>query len=123
LTTAPVLAHFDYKKDIVLEIVASSYVSARVLSQYEDQGILDPVVFFSKKHIPAEGNYDIYNHILEAIVKSLEQWRPECEGSVHPMKILTDNKNLEYFIISKLLNRTQMTWSKFLSRFKFKIVY
>jgi hypothetical protein len=60
---------------------------------------------------------------LEAIVKSLEQWRPECEGSVHPIKILTDHNNLEYFMTSKLLNRSQTRRSEFLSRFKFKIIY
>ena len=122
-TTAPVLAHFDYEKEIVLETDASSYVSAGVLSQYDNQGILHPVAFFSKKHIPAEENYEIYDQELGAIVKSLEQWRPECEGSAHPIKILTDHKNLEYFMTSKLLNRRQTRWSEFLSRFKFKIVY
>jgi hypothetical protein len=120
-TTAPVLAHFNYETRIVLETHTSSYVSAGVLSQYDDQGILHQVVFFSKKHTPAEVNYKIYDQELEVIVKSLEQWRPECEGSVHPIKILTDNKNLEYFMISKLLNRRQTRWSEFLSRFKFKI--
>src|ERR1700737_2423471 len=57
-TTAPVLAHFDYEKKIVLETDASSYVSAGVLSQYDDQGILHPIVFFLKKHSPAEENYE-----------------------------------------------------------------
>jgi hypothetical protein len=32
-TTAPVLAHFDYTKEIVLETEASSYVSTGFLSQ------------------------------------------------------------------------------------------
>jgi hypothetical protein len=47
-TTAPVLAHFNFEKEIVLETDASSYVSAGVLSQYDDQGVLHPVAFFSK---------------------------------------------------------------------------
>jgi hypothetical protein len=69
--TAPVLAHFDYEKKIVLETDASSYVSAGVLSQYDDHGILHPVAFFSKKHSPAEENYEIYDQELGAIVKGL----------------------------------------------------
>jgi hypothetical protein len=72
-TMAPVLAHFNYEKEIVLETDASSYVSAVVLSQYDDQGILHPVAFISKKHTPAEENYKIYDQELGAIVKSLEQ--------------------------------------------------
>ena len=81
------------------------------------------MAFFSEKHLPAEENYKIYDQKLCAIVKSLEQWRPECEGSAHPIKILTDHKNLEYFMTSKLLNRRQTRWSEFLSCFKFKIVH
>jgi hypothetical protein len=46
---------------IVLETNASSYVSAGVLSQYNDQGVLHPVAFLSKKHSPAEENYEIYD--------------------------------------------------------------
>ena len=122
-TTAPVLAHFDYEKEIVLETDASSYVSVGVLSQYDNEGVLYLAAFFSKKHIPVEENYEIYDQELGAIVKSLKQWRLECEGSAHPIKILTDYKNLEYFMTSKLLNRSQTRWSEFLSCFKFKIVY
>src|ERR1700737_276995 len=120
---APVLAHFDYEKEIVLETDASSYVSMGVLSQYDGQGVLHLIAFFSKKHTQVKENYKIYDQELGAIIKSLKQWRPECEGSVHPSKILTDHKNLEYFMTSKLLNRRQTRWSEFLSRFKFKIVY
>ena len=35
-------------------------VSAGVLSQYDDEGILHPVAFFSSGHSPAESNYGIY---------------------------------------------------------------
>ena len=57
------------------------------------------------------------------MVKSLEQWRLEYERSAHPINILMDHKNLEYFMTSKLMNRIQTRWSEFLSHFKFKIVY
>jgi hypothetical protein len=64
VTTAPVLAHFDYKKELVFETNTSSYVSAGVLSQYDDRGVLYPMAFFSKKHLPAEENYEIYDQEL-----------------------------------------------------------
>jgi hypothetical protein len=60
-TTAPVLAHFNYEKEIVFETDASSYVSARILPQYNDQGVLHPIACFSTKHSPAEEKYEIYN--------------------------------------------------------------
>jgi hypothetical protein len=50
-----------------------------VLSQYDAQGILHPMAYFSKQYTPVEAKYDIYNQELGAIVKSLDQWRPECK--------------------------------------------
>ena len=67
-TTVLVLAGFDFERDAVVETNASDYVSAGVLSQYGDQGILLPVTFFSKKHAPAECNYEIYDKELLAVV-------------------------------------------------------
>ena len=52
-TTAPILAHFDFARDVIVETDASDYVSAGVLSQYSEDGILHPVAFFSTKHSPA----------------------------------------------------------------------
>lgn len=32
-----------------------------------------------------------------AIVKALEEWKPECNGALHPLQLLTDHKNLDDF--------------------------
>ena len=90
-----------------METDASDYVSAGVLSQYDDEGILHPVTFFSKKHTPAECNYEIYDKELMAIIRCFEEWRAHLEGSGFPIKVLSDHKNLEYFMSTKLLNRCQ----------------
>jgi len=81
------------------------------------------VAFYSKKHSPAECNYEIYDKELLAIVHAFEEWRPHLEGSRHPIQVLSDHKNLEYFMSTKLLNRRQARWSEFLSRFDFRITY
>lgn len=52
----------------------------------------------------AECNYEIYDKELLAIIKSLEEWRPELQGTQEPFKILTDHKKLEYFTNTKALN-------------------
>jgi hypothetical protein len=122
-TTAPVLQHFDYERQIIVETDASDYVSTGVLSQYDDEGILHPVAFFLKKHTSAEYNYEIYNKELMAIVWAFEEWRPKLEGALHPIQVLSDHKNLEYFMSTKVLNRCQTCWAEYLSRFDFKIVY
>jgi len=80
-------------------------VSAGVLSQRDDGGRLHPVAYFSKNHMPAECNYDIYDKELMAITTALEAWRPECEGDAYPLQLISDHENLEYFMTKKLLNQ------------------
>ena len=40
-----------------------------------------------------------------------------------PVEVITDHKNLEYFISNKFLNRRQTWWSEFLFKFNFEIIY
>ena len=124
-TTAPVLAHFDPNKETWVETDASDYVVAAVLSQKDDQGVLRPVAFMSKKMSPQECNYEIYDKELLAIIRAFEEWHPELAGTPvdDPIKILTDHKNLEYFMTTKQLNRRQARWAEFLSEFNFRITY
>ena len=80
---------------------------AGVLSQHDDDGILHPIAFFSKKMTPAECNYEIYDKELLAIVLCLEEWSAELKMSQHEVKVLSDHQNLEYFMLTKKLNRRQ----------------
>ncbi|KAH0613238.1 uncharacterized protein H6S33_009618 [Morchella sextelata] len=120
---APILMHFDPDRKIVVETDASDYVSAGILSQRDDEGILHPVAIFSKKHSPAECNYEIYDKELLAIIRCFEEWRHHLEGAQFPIEVLSDHRNLEYFMSTKLLNRRQARWSEFLSRFDFVIQF
>ena len=124
-TTAPILAHFDPDKKTWLETDASNYVVAAVLSQEGNDGILRPVAFLSKKMSPAECNYDIYDKELMAIVRAFEEWHPELAGTPveDPIRVISDHKNLQYFMSSKQLNSRQARWAEFLSEFNFRITY
>ena len=84
---------------------ASDYVSGGILSQYDENSVLHSVMYFSKKHSPAECNYEIYNKELMAIICTFEEWCPELKGSLTPVKVITDHKNLEYFMSIKQLSR------------------
>ena len=46
--TAPILRHFDHDRGIIVETDASDYVSAGMLLQYDNDGILHPIIFFQK---------------------------------------------------------------------------
>jgi len=72
-TTAPILIHFDFDKEIVVETDASDIASAGILSQPGSYGLLHPIAFFSKKHTPAECNYDIYDKELMALARAFEE--------------------------------------------------
>lgn len=85
--------------------------------------MLRPVAYFSSKHTAAECNYEIYDKELLAIIKALEEWRPELQGSGEPFEVVTDHKNLQYFMTTKTLNQRQVRWSEFLAGFDFRIVY
>ena len=73
-STAPILQHFDPEKECVVETDASDYVSSAVLSQPDHEGVLCPVAFLSRRHLPAECNYKIYDKELLAIVRAFEEW-------------------------------------------------
>jgi hypothetical protein len=122
-TTAPILIHFDLDKKIYLEVNASDYVTDRTMSQIGDDSLLYPVAFFFKKHSTVECNYDIYDKELLAIIRALKEWRFKCESARFPISILTNHKNLEYFMIKRLLSRRQVRWAEFLSRFFYEFKY
>ena len=106
-SSAPVLLHVDPDKECTVETDASDYVSGAVLSQPDHEGILRPVVFMSCRHLPTECNYEIYDKKLMAIVQAFEEWHPELKSSSKPVNVISDYKNLEYFMSSKRLSRHQ----------------
>lgn len=120
-TTAPVLRHFDPSKEIIVECDSSDYVSSGILSQRDNDGTLHPIAFMSRKHSLQECNYEIYDKELLAIVRSFESWTAELMGASYPITVITDHKNLEYFMSTKHLTRRQVRWSEFLSQFNWKI--
>ncbi|KAI1003959.1 hypothetical protein K3495_g4251 [Podosphaera aphanis] len=66
------LAHFDPHRQSVSATDASDYVTAAILSPYDQSGTLRPVAFMSKKMLPAECNYEIFYKELLTIVNAFE---------------------------------------------------
>jgi len=107
----------------VIEINALNYVFKDILSQYDENEILHLVAYFSKKHNSIECNYEIYNKKLMIIVCAFEKWWSELEDSIYSVEIITNHKNLKYFMSTKQLSRHQARWSEFLSRFNYCVAY
>jgi len=83
------------------------YATGVVLSQMREDDKWHPVAYISKSLSPAERNYDIYDKEMLAVMHMLEQWRHYLEGAKHPVQILTNHKNLEYFMTAQKLNHRQ----------------
>ena len=48
------------------------------------------------------------------MVRAFEEWKGELQSVANPVKVLSDHKNVEYFVTTKLLNCRQTRWSQFL---------
>ncbi len=122
-TKSPLLLYPDHEKQFFLETDASDYATGGVLTQMGPDSQRHPVSFHSKSLSPAERNYDIYDKELLAIIRVLEEWRHHLEGSPHKVIVLTDHKNLEYFLKTKSLTRRQARWAEIVSTFDLVIQY
>jgi hypothetical protein len=47
--TIPILYHFDRSKSMILEIDISNKALEGIISQYDDNGVLYPYIFHSRK--------------------------------------------------------------------------
>jgi len=73
-TTAPILAHFDPAKEVIIETDTSDFAIGAILSQRDEERHLHPVAFHSRKFQPAEINYEIHDKELLAVVDAFKHW-------------------------------------------------
>ncbi|QRW26338.1 Retrotransposable element Tf2 protein [Rhizoctonia solani] len=123
ITNAPVLCHADPSKPYFLETDASGAALGSILSQRQGDGRLHPLGFLSESFKGAEQNYDTHDKELLAIIRSFEHWRIFLEGTLHPVTVFTDHRNLEYWKESRTFNRCHARWHLLLAGYNFQIVY
>ena len=82
-------------------------MAADVFSQLNEEGNLHSVIFFSSEMFSEKCNYEIYDKELLIIVKAFEKWCFKIYSTADPVIVLTDHKNLEYFIIIYKFNHHQ----------------
>jgi len=100
-----ILCHYNSDHKIVIEIDVSNYVFKDILFQYDENEILHSVTYFSKKHNSVKCNYEIYDKELIIIVCAFKKWWSELEDFIYFVEMITNHKNLEYFMLTKQLNR------------------
>ena len=56
------------------------------------------MAYYLKKYTPAKSNYEIHDEELLVIIHYLEVWDIELRSIFKGFDIITDYKNIEYFI-------------------------
>lgn len=121
LCSAPVLVLPDPSKPYVVTTDASGYALGACLMQDHGNG-LQPIVYMSKKMLPAETRYPIHHKEMLAIVCALKEWRHYLHGAQFKIRILTDHKSLVHFNSQPKLSERQARWNEFISEFGNDIV-
>jgi hypothetical protein len=58
-----------------------------------------------------------------ATMDAFEEWHHLLEGTQHDITVYLNHKNLQYFLITHVLNQCQAWWALSLFRFQFFITY
>jgi len=120
IANAPCLRYYDPDLPSVLHTDASIYGIGGWLGQLHQDG-LHPVLFWSRRLIPAETNYPTHERELLALVKCCEKFRPMLLGS--PFLAKTDHRALIHLQTQAHLSRRQVRWVEQLQEFPIEVEY
>ena len=70
------------------------------------------MAYYLKKYTPVKSNYEIHDKELLVIMRYLEAWDAELRSVLKGFDIITDHKNIKYFLKKQRLNAWQMRWSQ-----------
>jgi hypothetical protein len=121
--TTPILTYFDLHCECIVKTDTSDFALGSTLSQTAKDKKLHLNAFHSRIFSPAEINYEIHDKELLTIVDCFKAWWRYLEGLLHMVQVFMDYKNLEYFMMTKVLNRWQACWAQELAGMDFKIFY
>lgn len=121
LSSGPILSIFDPEKETVIYTDASGIGLGAILKQKQENGILLPVAYFSKKLTAAQKKKKaIYLECL-AIKLALHFWRHWLLGI--RFTVYSDHKPLENLKIKSRTDEELGDMTFYLSQFNFKIIY
>jgi len=106
-TSVPILMHWVPDAQLVVETDASDYALAAILSIMTKDNEVHPVVFHSRTFSALELNYNVHDKELLVIFKAFKMWQHYLKESASPIDVITDHKNLEYFLTTKVLTHRQ----------------
>jgi hypothetical protein len=108
----------------MMKINAFDFVIADIFSQFveiDDQW--RSIVFYFRKMIFAERNYEINDQKMFVIVKICKKWRHYIENIKYSIRMIIDHANFKNFFINKAFNRRKVKWWEKLIEFDLRIEY
>ena len=103
-TKEPILKIYQLRLLTKVKIDILDFALGAYLLQ-KHNGVQYLVAYYSRKIIPLELNYDIYDKELLGIVIALKEWRVFLQGTVKLFTVKMDYKNLTGFLTTKELNK------------------
>ena len=117
----PILILHDPEKQTWLYADTSDYAMGAEISQLDKNGKRRPVLFYSRKLLPAEMNYTTHDKEMLAIVHTMKKFQHYLRGTKYPVIVKSDHRNLRTFMTTKDLNARQARWAEELSSYNFII--
>ncbi len=121
---ASMLRHYKFDDELMMKINVFDFVITRIFSQLaeiNDQERL--IVFYFKKVIFVERNYEINDQKMLVIVKVCKKWRHYIKNVKYFVRMIIDHINFKNFFINKILSRREARWWKKLAKLDLKIKY
>src|SRR5712672_693497 len=104
VTSESVMVPLDPNRQFILYVDVSQFATGAVLYQpdlertdHRGNPLLRPLGFHSQMFNKAEQNYPIYDRELLAIIRGLRNWRHLMRNTTHPIMVITDHANLQYY--------------------------
>lgn len=120
LCSSPVLAAPRFDRTFLLQVDASQVGAGAVLMQGDDQGVMRPVSFFSRKFNGYQFNYSVIEKEALALVWALQHFEVYVGGCA-PLVVYTDHNPLTFLRSLRCPNQRLMRWALFLQGYDLDI--
>lgn len=121
LCSCPVLAAPCFSRPFQLQVDASQVGAGAVLLQGgEEDGVLRPVCFFSRKFNRYQSNYSVIEKEALALVWAIQHFEVYVGGGV-PLVVYTDHNPLTFLKSLKSPNQRLVRWALFLQAYDLDI--
>uniref|UniRef100_A0A1A8MG90 ribonuclease H n=1 Tax=Nothobranchius pienaari TaxID=704102 RepID=A0A1A8MG90_9TELE len=121
LTSAPVLKAPDLAKPFAVEVDASQVGAGAVLLQNDEDGVVHPVAYFSKKFTSCQSRYSTIEKETLALLMALQHFHVYVGVGGEPLTVYTDHNPLIF--LSRMFNQNQrlMRWALLLQEYHLDI--